>query len=130
MKIKLNVVLTIVAIPLFLLGLGMTIATSTILGNFGHDVNPSSIHFARADGGAVLGLAIMTWLARNSGPSQARNALVAGLSLFFLLEAVVDFRAIINGTYGQEAWFTGVIPWLIFFALTVLAGRSAMAEES
>jgi hypothetical protein len=59
----------------------------------GLDANPASIHFARAVGGALLGVAIMTWLARNSGPSQARNALVAGLTLFFLLEVVEYVRA-------------------------------------
>jgi hypothetical protein len=130
MKIKLSVVFTIAAFILFLIGLGMTIATSTMLENFGHDANSASIHFARATGGAALGLAVMTFLARNSGPSQARNALVVGLSLFFFLEAVVDLRAIMNGTYGPEAWFTGVIPWLVLLVLTLLAGRSAMAEES
>lgn len=129
MKIKLNIVLIIVSIPMFIMGLGMTFATSSILGSLGHDVNPASLHFARATGGAVLGIAFITFLARNSGPSQARNALVAGLSVFFLLEAIVDLRAIMNGTYGAEAWFTGVIPWLIFLILMILAGRNAMAEE-
>ena len=130
MKIKLKVVLSIGAILMFLMGLGMTVATSAMLENFGHDINPSSLHFARAAGAAVLGLGIMTWLARNSDPSQARNALVAGLSIVYILEAIVDLRAIMNGTYGADAWFTGVIPWLVLLTLTVIAGRTAMAEEN
>ena len=85
MKIKLKVVLTLAAVLLLILGLGMTVATSTMLANFGHEASPASLHFARATGGAALGLAVMAWLARNSGPSQARNALVAGLGVFFFL---------------------------------------------
>ena len=38
MKIKLNVVFIIASIPLFLMGLGMTVATATMLENLGHDV--------------------------------------------------------------------------------------------
>ncbi len=129
MKIKLKLVFTLAAVLLFILGLGMTVATSTILGNFGHEVNSASLHFARATGGAALGLAVMAWLARNSGPSGARNALVTGFAVFFFLEAVVDFRAILNGTYGPEAWFTGVIPWLVFLVLIVLAARSDTSEN-
>ena len=129
-KIKLKLVFTLAAVLLLLVGLGMTVATRTMLGNFGHEANSGSLHFARATGGAALGFAVMTWLMRNSGPSQARNAFVAGLSLFFFLEAVVDFRAIMNGTYGPDAWFTGVIPWLVFLVLTIYAARSEMSEST
>jgi hypothetical protein len=130
MKIKLNVVLTIAAIPLFIVGLGMTFATSAMLGSFiGIDANLASIHMARALGTAFIGIAVMIFLARNSGPSQARNALVAGLSLFFLLAAITDARAILAGTLAPSGWFSGVGLWLLFFILIVLAGRNAMAEE-
>ncbi len=129
MKIKLNVVLTIAAIPLFLMGLGMTLATSTMLGSLGYDANPASIHMARATGASFIGIAIMIFLARNSGPSHARNALVIGLSVFFFLAAIVDARGILAGTLQPSDWFTGVLLWLVFFALTVIAGRNAMVEE-
>ena len=89
---------------------------------------PASIHFARAVGGALLGLAIMTWFARNSGPSQARNAMVAGLTLFFLRKVVEYVRAILVSSLQSSGWtFAGL--WFILFLFTVIAGRSAMSES-
>jgi hypothetical protein len=127
LNIRLNVMLTIAAIATFLLGFGLTIATSTMLGMISLDANPASIHFAKAVGGALLGLAVMAWLARNSGPSQARNALVLGLTLIFLLEGIEYVRAILSGTLQPIGWiFAGM--WLILFVFMGLAGRSAMAE--
>ena len=129
MKIKLNIILTIVAIPVFLMGLAFTLATRTMLGNFGYDANLASIHMARTAGSALIGYAVIAFLARNAGPSQARTAVVAGLALFFLLEAVVDIRGIMSGVMGPSGWFSGVALWLIFFILTAIAGWSARSES-
>lgn len=115
--------------PHVLMGLGSTFATTTILGSLGYDANPASIHMARAVVGAMLGLAVITWLARNSSLSQARNALVVGLFLVFFLGAVVDLRGIMAGTLGPSGWISGVVPWLILSILTATAGRSAMSES-
>ena len=128
-KLKLNVILTIVAIPLFLMGLAFTLATTTMLGNFGYDANLASIHMARTAGSALIGYAVLAFLARNAGPSPARNAVVVSLALFFLLEAIVDIRGIISGVMGPEGWFTGVFLWLVFFALVAIAGWSARSES-
>lgn len=64
------------------MGLGIKLAPTTMFGNFGVDANPASTHTARALGGAVLAIAIMTWMARNSDPSKARNALVVVFPCF------------------------------------------------
>lgn len=130
MKIKLNVVFIISAIPLFLMGIFASVATSAMLGANGYDVNPASIHMARATGASFIGIALMIFLARNSGPSEARNALVIGFTVFLLLAAIVDARAVIAGTMPPSGWVYGVGLWLVFFVLNVLAGRSAMTEES
>ena len=129
MKIKLNIVLIIVAIPMFLMGIAMTIYTSTILSYNGIDANPASIHMARAAAAGILVLGIMAWLSRNSEPSQARNPLVVGLSLYFLLQAVNDARSIVAGITAPSSWISGVGLWLVFFILTALAGWSARTES-
>ena len=129
MKIKLNVMFTIAAIFMFLVGLGLTFMTTIMLGMISLDANAASLHFAKSVGGALLGLAIMTWLARNSDPSQTRNALTLGLTLFFLLSGIEYIRAILTGSLQAIGWlFAGA--WLILFVFMALAGRSAMAEES
>jgi hypothetical protein len=71
----------------------------------------------------------MTWLARNAGPSQARNALTLGLTLLFLLEGIEYLRGIFTGSLGLIGWIS-VGMWLLLFVFMALAGRSAMAEES
>jgi hypothetical protein len=125
---RLKTLFTIVAILLFLHGLGITLAPTIILENYGVDANAASTHMARALGGALLAIAIMTWLARNSGPSTARNALVVGLSLFFVLEAVEDIRAIVAGILNPIGWISVVLSIILVILITI-AGRSAMSES-
>lgn len=129
MKIKLRVMFTISAVVMFLLGLGLTFMTSIMLGMINLDAtNPGTIHFAKAAGSAIIGVAVMAWLARDAGPSQARNALTLGLTLLFLLEGLEYVRAIVTGSLGLVGWLSGSM-WLLLFVFMFLAGRSAMAEE-
>ena len=119
---------TIAAVVTFIMGLGITLAPAIMLGNFGVDANPASTHMARALGGAVLALAILTWLARSSGPSTARNAIAVGLSLFFVLEAIEDVRAMLAGILNPTAWISVALSAILVF-LIIFAGRSAMSES-
>ena len=59
----------------------------------------------------------MIWLARNSGPSQARNALVLGHFLFFVLDAIEDVRANLAGTLPPTKRWISVVLWLNLFKL-------------
>jgi hypothetical protein len=129
MKIKLGIMFTISSVLMFFLGLGLTVMTSTMLGMINLDANPAAVHFAKAAGGALLGLAVMTWLARNSGPSPARNALVLGLTLIFLLEGIEYVRAILTGSLQAVGWLSAGM-WLILFVFMAFAGWSAMSEAS
>jgi hypothetical protein len=129
MKIKLNVMFTISAIILLFLGLGLTFMTSFIHGMIGLDANPASLHFAKAVGGALLGFAAMAWFARSSGPSQARNALVWGFILFFMLTSIEYLRALLAGTLQPIGWLAAGM-WILLLIFMGLAGRSSMSEES
>ena len=129
MKVKLGTMLTIAAIVMILVGLGLTLMTGNMLGMINLDANPASIHFAKAVGGALIGLGIMAWLTRNAGPSPARNAVVLGLTAFLLLQSVEYIRAIIAGSLGATGWLIAAM-WLALFLFMAMAGRSAMAEGS
>ena len=119
---------TIAAIITFIMGLGITLAPATMLGNFGADANPASTHMARALGGSVLALAIMTWLARSSGPSKARSAIAVGLSVFFVLESIEDVRAMMAGILNPTAWISVALSAILVF-LVIFTGRSAIPES-
>ncbi len=128
MKIKLNVMFTISAIFLLFLGLGLTFMTSFIHGMIGLDTNPASLHFAKAAGGAMLAFAAMAWFARNSSPSQARNALVLGFSLLYLLTSIEYVRSIMVGSLQFMGWIMAGL-WLLLFVFMALAGRASMTES-
>ena len=128
MKIKLNVMFTVSAVVLFLLGLGLTFMTSFIHGMIGLEPNPASLHFAKAAGGTMLGFAAMAWFARNSGPSQARNGLVLGFTLFYLLTGIEYIRSIMVGSLQFMGWIMAGM-WLLLFVFMALAGKSSMTES-
>jgi hypothetical protein len=114
MKIKLGYIFNISAIAMFLIGLGLTLMTSLMLGMIDLDANSASIHFAKAAGSAIIAVAVMTWLARDAGPSHARNALL------FLLEVIEYLRGIITGSLGWIGWLSGGM-WLHLFVYMFLA---------
>jgi hypothetical protein len=128
MNIKVNVMFTISAVVLFFLGLGLTFMTSFIHGMIGLEPNPASLHFAKAAGGAMLGFAAMAWLSRNSVPSQARNGLVLGLTLLYLLTGIEYVRSIMVGSLQFMGWIMAGM-WLLLFVFMALAGRASMTES-
>ena len=129
MKIKLNVIFTIVTILFFLQGFGLILATHRTLAILGIDENPASIHFARGYGSALFALGVMTWRARNSGPSSARFALIVGLSLFFLVSGIVDAVDAMAGRFESNfSWFSAAI-WFMFFLLFIIGVRPTASES-
>ena len=128
MKIKLNVMFSISAIILFFLGLGLIFMTKFIHGMVGLEVNPASLHFGKAVGGAVVSFAAMAWFSRNSGPSQARNALVLGFTVFFFLTSIEYIRAIFIGALRPIGWIAAGM-WILLFVFMALAGRASVTES-
>jgi hypothetical protein len=128
MKIKLNVMFTISAIILFFLGLGLIFLTSFIHGMVGLEVNPASLHFGKAVGGAAVSFAVMAWFSRNSAPSQARNALVLGFTVFFFLTSIEYIRAILVGALQPIGWIAAGM-WILLFVFMALIGRASMTES-
>jgi len=74
---KLKVVLTVSAIYLAVLGVGFMFAPREIgIEAVPADASPALIAYLRIFGGPFLGIAVLNWMARNEGPSAARNAIV------------------------------------------------------
>lgn len=97
MKIKLNVMATTSAIIMFFLGFGLIFITSFIHGMVGQEVNPASLHFGKAVGGATVSFAVMAWFSCNSCLSRARNALVLDFNVFFFLTSIEYIGTIFVG---------------------------------
>ena len=78
---KLNVLLSITAVYMALLGLGFIFAPQAIgIGAVPADAPAALIAYLRLFGSTFLGIAVLNWTARNAKPSTARKAIILGNS--------------------------------------------------
>jgi hypothetical protein len=90
---KLNMLLSIAAIYMGLVGLGLIFAPQTFgVGAVPADPSPALIAYLRLWGSPLLGIAVLNWKTRNAEPSAARDAVILG--------NIVGFAAI-------AAWICG-----------------------
>jgi len=70
------------------LGLSFFFAPATVMSSFGVSADESHQHTARNFGSAVIGLAVISWIARNTSDSIARRAIVLGLFMYFIFGSI------------------------------------------
>ncbi len=126
---KLKTVLTLAAIYLGIVGLGVMFAPR----QFGIDAVPSDasselIAFLRILGGPFLGIAAMNWVARNLEPSPALDAVVLGNTVGFAAVTSMDIWGVFSGEARSAAKVFLVIHFLMTVAF-VVAGRSMRARR-
>ena len=126
---KLNVVLTVTAVYMALLGLGFIFAPQAIgVGAVPADAPAALIAYLRVFGGTFLGIAVLNWTARNAEPSTARKAIILGNIVGFSVGPAVDVWGLQNGARPVAAVFL-VIHLLIALAF-IWAWRSSMNLRS
>lgn len=103
---KLDVLLTITAVYMALLGLGFIFAPQAIgIGAVPPDAPPALIAYLRVFGGPFLGIAVLNWTARKAEPSAARNAIILGNIVGFSAGPAVDVWGLQNGARPVAAVF-------------------------
>ena len=125
---KPTILFSAAALYLGLVGLGFLMAPGTLV--FGALGQTPAIIVAelRQYGGALLGIAVLNWVARNAEPSVARNGVLLGNTVGFGLVAV-------GGLFRQLSGAV-VIGWLfvlinLFFALAFfMVGRANMSTSA
>ena len=126
---KLNLVLTVSAIYLAILGVGFMFAPREIgIDAVPADASPALIAYLRIFGGPILGIAILNWMARNVEPSAARNAIVLGNIVGFGCVTLMDVWGVFSGGARPVAKLFLVIHLLMTVAF-VLAGRASMRAQ-
>jgi hypothetical protein len=125
--VKLRTVFIIDAIVSVLFGIPMLIAPRAMVGFSGLETDAVGLHFLRSYGAGLLSLGVMMWLARNSGPSSARTALLAGLVLWLIIDAVKEAWAALTGLVGASAWVT-VVVLAILAVLNIVVGWRARSQ--
>lgn len=112
---KLNTFLAIAAVLAVLYGLGFFLIPAQTAGLYGITLDENGLFVARYLGSAFLGIAVLTWMARNLASGEALRPIILGdfvISLTGLLVAVWDAFA---GAGNALSWVTVII--YLFLAL-------------
>jgi hypothetical protein len=128
---KLKTVLTVSAIYMAIVGVGMMLFPRQFgIHAVPPDASPALIAFLRIFGGPMLGIAVLNWLARTAEPSAARSAIVAGNIVGFGCVTLSDMWSVWTGGARPIAKLFLVIHLLLavsFVAAWRTNVRSSMA---
>jgi hypothetical protein len=124
---KIRTVFFIDAIVSVLFGVPFLLAPAAMVDFSGLQTDALGLYYLRGYGAGLLSLGVMTWLARNSDPSAARNALLVGVVLWLLIDAVKEVWAVLTGLVGSDGWvMVGVL--VILAVLNIVAYWRARSE--
>lgn len=101
------------AIAFAVAGLGALLAPQQFFAAYGAELNEPGVALTRLYGATVLMAAIIFWLARASGPSEARRALVIGALAGNILAILSGLMAAFSGTFNAIIW-ASIGLWLLF----------------
>ena len=123
---KYNTLLTLAAIYLGLVGLGLLFAPVAM--EMGLLSGPAAVlDELRGYGGTLIGIAVINFFSRNSESSKAKNAVFLGNTFGF---GLVTITGIIQQTHGapKVGWLFAVIH-AAFAVSFFIAGRASMAKN-
>jgi hypothetical protein len=109
---KLKVILIITAVYTAIIGIGHLFAPVAMsAGVVPADASAGMVAFLRHYSSLFIALAVMNWMARNSGASPARNAIVIATIVALGLAAILDLFAVISGVgiFGLVPAFTNLV---------------------
>jgi len=123
---KLNVMFTIAAILLILVGILSLFAPPAMLG-----ITDVSAAFSSKLGGVSwLSLGVMAWLVRNAEASKTRDSVVLGYTLLFALWAVVSvYGSFLDMPNANISWIPALIQALIAVGF-FMAGKASMSTSA
>jgi len=95
------------------LGLGFFFAPSAVMSTFGVSASEAHQHTARNFGSAVIGLAVISWFAREATDSIARRAIVLGLFMYFVFGSISILSFQLQGNANSNGWIIIVLHVLL-----------------
>ena len=128
-KMKVSVLLTIAAIYAAVAGLALLIVPDVVLGGILGPTAPAAlVGNLRGYGGVLIAFAVIDWVARNSDASKARDAILLGNFVGFLLLTITGIIRVLAGSPSL-----GVITLVINAALAVgflVVGKANMTPKT
>jgi len=123
---KLNVMFTITAIVLVLLGVLSLFGPAGMLGT----TDATAAFEAKLAGVTYLAFGVMAWLVRNAEASKTRDSVVLGYTLFFALWTVVSvYGSFSDMPNANISWVPALIQALFTVGFFV-AGRANMSKSA
>jgi hypothetical protein len=119
-----KIVTTAAAILSFLNGVFFLVVPSFSLSILGQDTNLTGIMNTRYFGACALGLAVMTWLAREIQYPEVRRLVSYGMLTTLGILVVIDLNGLITGAMNQLGWlfFLADLILSIGFILSIFTG--------
>jgi uncharacterized membrane protein YwzB len=111
---KLNVFMAITALIAFVFGVAFLVAPAWSLQVYGVNADVNTQFLGRYFGAALIGIAFLAWLARNTPASGARQAVLISLFVSNMLGFVVS-------VYDKFAGFTNQFVWMNVGIYLILA---------
>jgi len=126
---RLKPVLIASGVYLALIGLGVMFAPRYFgIGAVPPDASPELIAFLRIFAGPCLGIAALNWMARDAGPSAARDAIVLANIVGFGCVTASDVWSVLHGDARQIA--KGFLVVHLLFTLAFVAAARATRREA
>lgn len=123
---RLKVVLIASAIYLGVLGIGfMFFPQQTGINAVPADASPALLAYLRILGGPAIGIAVLNWLARDSEPSSALDAIIIANIVGFGCVTAMDIWGVFSGSARPVAKVFLVIHLLMTVSF-IVAGRAGM----
>ena len=121
---KYKTVASIAAILSFLNAALFILAPVFSLSLLGRESNITGIMNTRFFGACALGLAVITWLARDTKYPEVRNMVSYGMLATLFLLAAIDLNGIITGAMNNLGWLLFIADFIlsIGFLLSIITG--------
>ena len=106
------------------LGVVWLFLPQSMLASWGVRADPITVYMARRYGGLFFGYAAILWLARATGPSPARTAILAGGAIVTSVMAIVSLVGVVTGVVGPAVWSAVVIEVLLTAGFVYYCARA------
>ena len=110
---KLSTMFVIYAAISAIFGLAFVFVPETSLALYGITLGPGGILIARLFGAALLEFALLSWLARNAGDSEARKAIILAVFIGEAVGFIVVLLGQLSGEVNALGWSTVAIYLLL-----------------
>jgi hypothetical protein len=128
-SLKLDVLFRIAAVYMAVVGLGLIILPGKFgVGALPPDASVELLTFLRLWGSPLLGIAVLDWMSRNTEPSKARDAIIAGNTVGFATIAAIDIWGAFGG--GRPAHKVFAVVHLLFAIAFFWVGRRNLSAST